>query len=322
MEQPREMNLFDLFAAMGRGIGRGVQNLLQGFGRLIRLSFRQWWIVLLVVLIAIADALYISREDNRIYKVDAVAMLNGVSKDVVSREFMALGKSSYNFVHQNMTTMLNVAPEVAVGNFRFVTYDVIDFMADHTIDGIDFNYDVPFTDSASLHVPHMLALQFRTKKPNNVPIIQEAILQYLNTRPGIVAPYAQFFANLERESKFHHDQLEKLDSLTSVFYFSHNQEAQIGLKETKHGVVLGGREITLFLDDVLSEMEVLNRTDNRLAYATAPVVLQTPFVIDPQAINGRFKCIGIAIVLGWFLGLIIAALVENRTEICHWLRQK
>ena len=223
MEQPREMNLFDLFAAMGRGIGRGMKSLVAMLSRMIRLSFRQWWIVLIVVLMAIASAFYASLDKNRIYNVDAVVILNGVSKDIVSREFMALEKSSYKFAHQNLATMLNISPELAVGNYRFVTFDVIDFMADNLVDGIDFDCEVPLTDSASVHVPYMLALQFRTKHPNNVPQLQEAIMQYLNTREGIVAPYAQFRANLEREAKFHHDQLEKLDSLTSVFYFSHTK---------------------------------------------------------------------------------------------------
>lgn len=322
MEQPREMNLFDLFAAMGRGIGRGMKSLVAMLSRMIRLSFRQWWIVLIVVLMAIASAFYASLDKNRIYNVDAVAILNGVSKDIVSREFMALEKSSYKFAHQNLATMLNISPELAVGNYRFVTFDVIDFMADNLVDGIDFDCEVPLTDSTAIHIPYMLALQFRTKHPDNVPQLQEAIMQYLNTREGIVAPYAQFRANLEREAKFHHDQLEKLDSLTSVFYFSHNQEAQLSLQETRSGIVLGGREIKLFLEDIQDEIEILNRIDNRLAYASAPVVLQTPFVVDPNAMNGPIKLIAIALILGWLLGLAVAALVEKRKEVLSWLRRK
>lgn len=322
MEQPREMNLFDLFAALGRSIGRCTKSIVTMLSRMIRLSFRQWWIILIITLLIVAYAVYTSSEKNHIYNVDAVAILNGVSKDIVSREFMALEKSSYKFTHQNLATMLNIAPELAVGNYRFVTFDVIDFMADDIIDGIDFDHKIPFTDSAAIHVPYMLALQFRTKRPNNVPQLQEAIMQYLNTREGILAPYAQFRANLEREAKFHHDQLEKLDSLTSVFYFSHNQEAQLSMQESKSGIVLGGREIKLFLEDIQDEIEVLNRIDNRLAYASAPVVLQTPFVINPKAINGPIKSIAIALVVGWLLGLCVAALVENRKDIFLWLKRK
>lgn len=321
MEQPREMNLFDLCAAFGRAIVRGVKGLFAGIGSWIRLSLRKWWVVLPIMALVIALALYYSREDNRIYKVNAVAIINGATKDVLQNEFSTFGKMSYRFAHQNLAAVLNVTPELAAGNSWFVTYNVVDFLDDNVADVVDIDFEFPH-DSATVHMPDRLALQFRTKSPDNVPQLQEAILQYLNSRESIRAPYAQFRANLEREAKFHHDQLEKLDSLTSVFYFSHNQEVQIGLKNTKQGVVLGGREINLFLDDIQEEMEQLRATDTRLAYATAPVVLQTPFVIEPLPINGPIKCIAIAIVVGWLLGLMLAAIVEHRKEIILWIKKK
>lgn len=321
MEQPREMNLFDLCAAFGRMIGRAVKGVFGTIGSWIRLSLRKWWIVLPIVGAMVSLALYYSREDNRAYKVTAVAIINGATRDVLYNEFTALDKSSYRFGHQNLATTLGIAPELAIDNYWFVTYNIVDFMADDVADVIDFKYELTY-DSLTINMPDRLALQFRTKQPNNVPLLQEAILNYLNSRESILAPFAQYRANLEREAKFHHDQLEKLDSLTSVFYFSHNQEAQLGWNNTKSGLVLGGREVKLFLDEIQDEMKALQRTDARLAYASAPVVLQTPFVISPLPINGPIKCTAIAVILGWLLGLMIASLVEHRTEILPWIRKK
>lgn len=321
MEQPREMNLFDLCAAFGRMIGRGVKGFVGTIGSWFRLSLRKWWIVLPVVAAMIALGLYYSREDNRAYKVTAVAIVNGATRDVLYNEYMALAHSSYRFAHQNLASMLNIAPELAAGNYWFATYNVVDFMADDVADVIDFDYEVAY-DSLTVNMPDRLALQFRTKRPNNVPLLQEAILSYLNSRESILAPFAQYRANLEREAKFHHDQLEKLDSLTSVFYFSYNQGAQLGWNNTKSGLVLGGREVKLFLDDIQDEMQELQRTDARLAYASAPIVLQTPFVINPLPINGPIKCTAIAIVLGWLLGLVAATLVEHRKEILPWIKKR
>ena len=62
MEQSREMNLFDLCAAFGRAIGRGVKGMFAGIGKMIRLSFRQWGIVLPIVLLFVGLFLYFSRE--------------------------------------------------------------------------------------------------------------------------------------------------------------------------------------------------------------------------------------------------------------------
>lgn len=321
MQQQREMNLFDLFSALGRGIGRGIKAIFMGIGECVRLSLRKWWITIPVLGLFIAAALYLSREENRTYKVTAVAIVNGATKDVLHREYTALDKSSYLFNHQNLATTLGISQELAADNSWFVTYDIIDFMADDIPDVIDFEYELPY-DTTSIHMTDRLALQFRTKKPNNVPALQEAILNYLNTRESILKPYAQFRTNLEREAKFHHDQLEKLDSLTSAFYFSNNQEAQLSLHNTKNGVVLGGREIKLFLDDIQDEMDILKKTDNRLAYASAPVVLQTPFVVETNAINGPIKCTAIALVIGWLLSIMIATLVEHFKEILDWIKRK
>ena len=84
----------------------------------------------------------------------------------------------------------------------------------------------------------------------------------------------------------------------------------------------GSREIELFLEDIQEEMEALQRTDVRMAYSSAPVVLLTPFVVNPHAVNGPIKCIAVGLLLGWLFGLMAGAMVENRKEIWQWLRTK
>ena len=56
MEQPREMNLFELCAAFGRAIVRGVKGLFAGIGSWIRLSLRKWWVVLPIMALVIAPS--------------------------------------------------------------------------------------------------------------------------------------------------------------------------------------------------------------------------------------------------------------------------
>ena len=178
---------------------------------------------------------------------------------------------------------------------------MIDLMGDSTIDVIDYECKMPTMDTLYVHVPYMLALQYRTKLPNTTQQVEEGILKYLNTRKSIQTPYAQFYTNLQRAVTFHHDQLEKLDSLTSAFYFTNNHLPQVGSDIWHSGMVLGSREIDLFLEEINTEMEVLQFTDMRFAFADAPVVLQSPFVVDTRAINGPIKCLALGIILGWFI---------------------
>ena len=92
------------------------------------------------------------------------------------------------------------------------------------------------------------------------------------------------------------------------------------MKVWESGMVLGRREIALFLEDVYVEMRESEYVNARLTVATAPVVLQSHFVINPLAVNGPWRMSAIAIVVGWLLGLVVAALVENRKRILAWLQ--
>ena len=314
------MNLFDLCRAFVRGIGKGVKWLVYRFGDMIRLSFRQWWVVLIVVALCVAAALYYSREGNRSYKVDVVANLNGITNNMVRAEFDRLNKAFYLTEQQNLTTMLNIDGALANGTYRFETFDVIDLLADTTIDLVDYKRSTPMMDTLCVHVPDMVAMRFRTKHPNRVPELENAILNYLNTRPYFQSLYETYYKGLEREAHFHCDQIEKLDSLTSVFYFSQNNREQLQMKVWESGMVLGRREIALFLEDIYLEMRESEYVNARLAVATAPVVLQSHFVVNPRAVNGPLRMSAIAIVVGWLLGLMVAALVENRKRILAWLK--
>lgn len=322
MEQAKEMNLFDLCAVLVRSIGRGVCWLINLIGSMIRITYRQWWVVGIVVLLVCGAALYYSRKDNRIYEVNAVAVLNGATKDVVSREYLALNQVKVEFEKQNIEYLLGLSPDVAKNISHFATYDVIDLMGDSTIDVIDYECKIPVTDTMHVHMNDMLALQYRTKLPNTTEQVEAAIVRYLNTRKFIQMPYEQYYTNMLRAVKFHHDQLEKLDSLTSAFYFSSNDLPQAVGSVWQSGLILGSREIDLFIDEINSEMVTLNYTDMRMALADAPVVLQSSFVVNPVAINSPIKCLAIALSIGWVLGVIVAAFVENRKKILVWLREK
>jgi hypothetical protein len=320
MEQQREMNLFDLCAAIARNIVAAGKWVVLLLAKMIKLTYRQWWVVLIAIVLACAASSYYSRKSNRKYEVNAVVVLNGATKDVVAREYQALNQVNVDFEQQNMQALLNLSPEIGASISHFETFDVIDLLGDSTIDVIDYDRNMPMMDTLYVRLPNMLALRYRTELPNATPQVQEAIINYLNTRTYIQGPYAQFHANLQRAATFHHDQLEKLDSLTSAFYFSHNQAPQAQTSPWHSGLVFGTREIELFLEDVVKEIDEINYTDMRLALATAPVVLQSPFVVDAAALNRPLNCLPWAILIGWLLGLVVASVLDNRKAIRKWLK--
>ena len=321
MEQQREMNFFDLCKVLAHWLVKCVKWLVNSIGAIIRLTFRKWWIVLIIMALSIAAALYYSRHDNRIYKVNAIATLNGVTADVVRGEFENLSHATPWLEQQNLATMLHIDPALAANTSAFRTFDVIDCLGDSIVDYVDYKGNVTRTDTMYMHMSHTIALQFRTRRPNDVPQLEEAILNYLNSRPYFQQKYTSFRNDLERTARFHRDQVDKLDSLTTRFYFDAVPTQQVQLNSWESGVILGNRQISLFLEDVYPEIRAMENTNDRLATCTAPVVLQSHFSVDPRAVNRLSVSLLWALVIGWMIGLLLAALVENWKALLHWLRQ-
>lgn len=319
MTRSHEMNLLDLCAALGRAVVRALKALLSALAAMVRISYRYYWLVIIILSLSVAAALYYSRPANRIYRVDALVMINGATHDVVTQAYLQLAEANKSFAHQNLHALLGITPALAEQQSHFAVYNVFDYMADGTADVIDYASQLPLDDTTCVRMPDRLALQFYTKQPDSVPLMQEAILRFLNAQEMVRAPYIQYRANLEREVKFHHDQIDKLDSLTSVYYFSQSSSSQLAIEQ--QSLVLGTPKVTLFLDDVLEEMSVLKDTDTRLSYADAPVVLLSPFVVSSVPVNTPLKCSLLALLLGWVLSVLIALCIQHRGQLRLWLQE-
>ena len=314
------MNLFDFCKSVVVGIGNALMWLLRGVGEMIRLTYRQWWVVLIVILIVLAAALYYARPSNRMYEANAVAILNGVTNEMVATEFETLGKANKCFTEQNPVNMLGLDAELAWCLSHFEAFDVIDLLADSTVDMVDYGHKVSRMDTLCVHMPNMVALRLRTKEPNRLQEAEDAILRYLNDRPYFQLLFADYRMQAEREARFHMDQIDKLDSLTSAFYFSYNNQSQIQLDAWESGMVVGMRGVELFLEDVYTAMREREYAGAKRAVCVAPVVLQSHFVLEPRAVNGPLRMSAMAIVVGWLLGLVLAGIVDSRKRIMAWLR--
>ena len=314
----REMNFFDLCAACGRAIGRGCKACWQLFLNMLLLTYRYWWIVLTIVALAIAAALYYTRRDNITYKVNAVALLNGPTIQQFEQTYSMLGSGQMlpaetpmgAFVHQHIAT-------------SFTSYRVIDCLDDGVADFIDFKRKSSPTDTVKVQMQDRLCLQFRIKYKNMalVPEIEHALLEMLNANPAMQQSYASYIMNLRDEVIFNHTQAQKLDSLTSAYYFYMASSAS-PMNYSGNGVnFYGDRRIRLFLNEIYKQHEHMQMVDYRMQLATAPVVLENHFSVESKPVNGRKKCLVLFFLLGWVGGCVLAEIIDKRKSICAWLKQ-
>ncbi|MBR1809322.1 MAG: hypothetical protein IJ776_08045 [Paludibacteraceae bacterium] len=314
------MNLFDLTAAFFRWMGKvciGAWHLCLDS---VRLALHYWFITVPCIIIFFGAGYYYSRPLNRIYKAEAIVYLNGPLAEDVKQAFRPLEFSYRFFPNQEITAALNLTPDQADGLVKFETFEVIDFLNDSTADMVDYRHKHDVTDTINVVMPNVMCLRFRTKRPDNVPVVGEHILAYLNSNPSLQASFEKKRALQERKVQFCHDQLEKLDSLTSAFYFEQGGAAQAQMK-WGNGMVLGRREIKLFTPEIMEFYNTTEHADRELAMCTAPVVAQQAFTTIPRALNGRLKCTLIALITGYILGCLIALALKRRKEIAEWYRK-
>lgn len=319
----KQMNLFD-FCLLGiRALGRCLKALWNLFAAALRITYRKWWIVLIVVLVALAAANYYARTSNRMYKVDALVWLNGPSVEQAEQVFGNLEKALPQGVSgtQNIAALLNISSEEASHLDRFKSFHVIDCLADSVADYVDFKGKASRTDTVNIHMPNRLCLSFRTTDPQNAANIGNAIVGYMNNIPQMQRAFEAKRQVLDRELQFVKSHIEKLDSLTTSFYFEQGFGPQAQAKFWETGMVIGRREIKLFTDDIYAEFHHYMNLNHELAFCTAPVVLEDTFTINPIAVNGRIKMNCLGLLLGWILGCLIAALIEQRKAISSWLRK-
>ena len=76
----------------------------------------------------------------------------------------------------------------------------------------------------------------------------------------------------------------------------------------------------LFLDGIYAHQKHMEWCDQRIQLATAPIVLENHFAINPIPVNGRYKFLFLFLLLGWIGGCVLAEIVDKRKAISAWLK--
>ena len=313
----KEMNFWDLCVACGNAIGRGCKVLGCWLAELLRITYRKWWIVLPVIVLTLAAGFYYSRPDNLKYKVRAIVLLNGPSIAQFDQRFALLQAA------QTLPADEPIAHAIGdrkISDLR--TFRVIDVYNDSVADYIDDKMKSQPTDTVHVQMQDRLCLQFTMKKRDlqMLPQVEEAMVAYLNHDQAMQRAFAMYRPNLEREIKFNHDQVEKLDSLTTQYYF-HTNPGQAPLNTVREGLLMmGDWKVRLFLNDIYKQQARTARMDQRAELAVAPVVLENHFSLVPSPLNSRRRCLPICFILGWLAGFVLAELIEKRKALSDWLK--
>ena len=315
----KELNFWDLCVTCAHAIGRLCVACWHIIEHMLRLTYRYWYIVITLLVLAVAGGYYVSRYDNTTFRINAVALLNGPTIQ------------QFEQAYAPMRSQQLLPPDAPIGPFLyggcvfgFDTYRVIDALGDETADYIDFKKKSNPKDTVMVQMQDRLCLQFRMKVRDMgaLPQIEEALLATLNADPAMQVSYEAYLANLREEVAFNHRQAAKLDSLTSAYYFNNPAIGMTDAKTSAGSVSFyGDRRIRLFLNEIYEQQQHMQRMDYRLQLATAPVVLENHFAVDPKPVHSRRQIMLCFFLLAWIAGCLIAECIDQRKAISAWLKQ-
>ena len=147
------------------------------------------------------------------------------------------------------------------------------------------------------------------------------MMTYLNGNEAMQQAYETYYRNMKEVVDFNHSQEQKLDSLTTHYYF-HSHPSSDAATKTQSGVIfMGDWSVHLFLESIYDHQEQMIKADHRMHLATAPVVLENHFAVDAKPVNGRLKYLILFFLLGWIGGCVIAEMIDKRKAIIAWLKK-
>lgn len=293
---------------------RGMGVLLAG---MVRLSYRRWWIVGLVMLLTVGASLWWFRPGHRSYKAEGIVLLNGPSAEQFDEVYKGLMYANNRLPGGSIADLLGLSREDARRLSHFEVFDRIDALADGTPDYTAYGGVKNYTDTLLVRMTDRQVIRFRLCGDESLlRRVEPALLTYFNGREDILASFIRYRATLEREARFCHEQIEKLDSMTSAYYYRQSASAQ-----QQNGIFHGEQEIKLPLKAIEEHIQRTYEVDRRLALATAPVVLESPLYLVGSPLHDMKKAAILALLVGWIAGCIIAWMVENRRRMSEWLKQ-
>lgn len=321
-ESQRELNLWELFLICMRAIGNALCWLWNLCTNTLRLSLQLWYIVLPVVIIGIACGAYYSRKENRIYRVGTMVHLSGVNRTEVSRVYNALTLTTPETINQkqSLSALLGLTAEQTSKLRKFDAWRVIDYQCDSVPDAIDKHNNHDLADTVTVVMPDYLYLTFQTKRPQEAQLVGHAIVNYLNSDEGLQKEYQANYQLLQRKVDFCRTQIDKLDSLTTTFYFEQAGKGQLRYDRWNSAMIVGDRRIDLLHPDILSLIQQTEFAEKQFVLASAPVVPLGDFVIEPKAVNGPLKCLVWGTIAGYLFGCLCAFAWRRRKEFMQWVR--
>jgi len=134
----KEINLLQLLTILFKWISMFFQNIFKYFGNVLKHVYRNRFIIIVILVLAIILSQYLSRPSARIYKAEATAMIHGTQAQIVREVMKQLKATSHTNKLLSFSQKLSLPDSIAKNIVQISSFDVIDYLDDGVADEIDF----------------------------------------------------------------------------------------------------------------------------------------------------------------------------------------
>jgi len=310
----KEINLIDIILGFFRWLKKLGWSILILLGNSLRILFRNKVLTCIILTLSIALGIYSGRPSNREYRAEAMAILNGSLAQTVREASLLLATSSGL---SNFTTL----PENVTNNItEIASFYVIDFLNDSTPDMVDFKHKHSWQDTLNVRMPNRLYFRIKTRDVSEIPVFQEAFLNYFNTNSRLLGEFNAKKNNLSQEIHLLNSEINRLDSMANISYFRGFTDQQIQFK--RNTLLVGEQKKHLLYTDFLLLQKLKLKREVEFINCTEPVVLPTGFIVNGHYEAGYVEYVLIYSLIGFIVSILLSLLIEHRKCILDYLSKK
>jgi hypothetical protein len=308
-----EIDLLDLFARMGRGIGNMLQAIGSALLYIIFFLLRKWLWLGLSVALGIGASFLIKLSTERLYSSDVILRSNTIDNS----DMIAYINKLHTYCREANFTELAAALSVEQEKVDFIkdiqAYWVIDRGDDDIPDYVDFKNRHNVLDTVNVRMQDRFVVRVKTLIPKELSSIREGIVSYIKKNELY---QRQNDLRLQQNeillSRFDYE-IDQLDSLQKVKYFEESR--RLMPREGGQMIFLQENRTQLLHDDIYSLIQRRQTIETEITIYSDLITLISDFTPPAKAENGALYYGKVVIPVFFVLAILLLLLFDNRKHL-------
>ncbi len=304
----KEVDLFDLFASIGRGIRNLVINVYDMAMWCLFFAVKRWKFLLIFVVLGLAYGTYSVVNSKQQYTSGMLIRSNAVSSFDMK---LILDELNNYFISSNESSTIKLQgllqmDSAELSNVNGIsTHFVIDVNQDGSLDYYDLKDQADPKDTILSRSTKYLYITAKIVEPTVLPELEKGLVNYISSQELIKVANGKRLDKYTQRVNAYALEFDYLDSLQKVVYF---EKTKPEIKYGQNQLMLGESRKQLVHNDKLSILYSMEGASDEISLYKDPVTVINGFPLAARRVETPIISIIKTIIKLVFLGYVIALL--------------